>query len=342
MRFHVKIARRMYNIKSTIIICVFVLGCVITLFFSRKIQVQTDQIANAAKPVKEKKFSEFSNINLYSVNDGKPSLELNSSYLDIIENIQMEFISPKGTVYSINNKDININFSASEGKYSFSSNLLELRERVHFQNAVNDIITDEMQFNTKSQTFNAKGNIVINSINVKTGDSVNVKAKKAKGDLSKKDFQYIGDVSGGLKRKRKYEPGLDFKAQKVDVKFSESLILMEGEVNIKRSKFDMLAGKAELYMENYNKTLKYYSLYDDIKLEEKLSLKDGAQIVRKAYADKIEGFNLERKLVLTGAPRVIQGSDVIKGYRVTLRENLEMVEVDDSASSFTIKKKEQN
>ena len=47
-----------------------------------------------------------------------------------------------------------------------------------------------------------------------------------------------------------------------------------------------------------------------------------------------------KKFYLTGSPRVIQGSDVIKGYKVTLRENLEMVEVDDSASSFTIKKKQ--
>jgi lipopolysaccharide export system protein LptA len=109
---------------------------------------------------------------------------------------------------------------------------------------------------------------------------------------------------------------------------------------MKRNKFDMLAGKAELFLENYNKSLKYYSLYDDIRLQERLKLKDGTEIVRKAFADKIEGYNHERKLVLTGSPRVIQGSDVIKGYKVTLRENLEMVEVDDSASSFTIKKKQ--
>ena len=44
----------------------------------------------------------------------------------------------------------------------------------------------------------------------------------------------------------------------------------------------------------------------------------------------------EAKIVLTGAPRVEQDQDVIKGYQITLRENVELVEVDDSQTSFKI------
>ena len=47
------------------------------------------------------------------------------------------------------------------------------------------------------------------------------------------------------------------------------------------------------------------------------------------------------KILLSGAPRVEQGDDIIKGYQITLRENVEMVEVDDSQSSFSLKRNEE-
>lgn len=114
---------------------------------------------------------------------------------------------------------------------------------------------------------------------------------------------------------------------------------MEGDVNFNRIKFKALAGKAEVFLENYNKKLKYYALYDDIRLQEELSLSDGSKVTRKAYAEKLEGFNAERKIVLSGTPKVIQGRDIIKGYKVTLREDVELVEVEDSSSSFQMNRK---
>jgi len=79
-------------------------------------------------------------------------------------------------------------------------------------------------------------------------------------------------------------------------------------------------------------------MYDDIKLEEKLKTRQGGSQVRRAFAEKLEGFISDGKLVLSGAPRVEQGRDIIKGYQITLRENTEIVEVDDSQSSFRFKK----
>jgi lipopolysaccharide export system protein LptA len=75
-----------------------------------------------------------------------------------------------------------------------------------------------------------------------------------------------------------------------------------------------------------------------VKLEEKLKLKSGKNQTRRAFAEKLEGHQRTGKIILTGAPRVEQGNDIIKGYQITLRENVELVEVDDSQSSFSLKK----
>jgi hypothetical protein len=44
-------------------------------------------------------------------------------------------------------------------------------------------------------------------------------------------------------------------------------------------------------------------------------------------------------MVLSGAPRVEMGTDVIKGYRITIRENVDLIEVDDAMSDVQVKRK---
>jgi lipopolysaccharide export system protein LptA len=63
--------------------------------------------------------------------------------------------------------------------------------------------------------------------------------------------------------------------------------------------------------------------------------------VRRAYSERLEGFGQEQKMILSGAPRVEQGEDVIKGYRITIRQNIDLIEVDDSMSDMQIKKNKQ-
>ena len=75
-----------------------------------------------------------------------------------------------------------------------------------------------------------------------------------------------------------------------------------------------------------------------MKLEEKLVIPGKKPQLRKAYSEKLEGHQRSAKVILTGAPRVEQGEDIIQGYQITLRENVELVEVDDAQSSFNLKK----
>ena len=81
--------------------------------------------------------------------------------------------------------------------------------------------------------------------------------------------------------------------------------------------------------------------YDDIKLVEQLNTSEGNSQTRRAYSEKLEGYMSQGKIVLTGAPRVEQGDDLIKGYQITLRENVELVEVEEAQSSFKLKKEKE-
>jgi lipopolysaccharide export system protein LptA len=78
-----------------------------------------------------------------------------------------------------------------------------------------------------------------------------------------------------------------------------------------------------------------------VKMTETMTSPRGENTVRRAYSERLEGFGQEQKMVLSGAPRVEQGSDVIKGYRITIRQNIDLIEVDDSMSDMQIKKSKQ-
>jgi lipopolysaccharide export system protein LptA len=75
-----------------------------------------------------------------------------------------------------------------------------------------------------------------------------------------------------------------------------------------------------------------------VKVTETVKTPEGIT-TRNAFAERLEGFGREEKMVLSGAPRVEMGKDVVKGYRITIRENVDLIEVDDALSDVEVKKK---
>ena len=128
-----------------------------------------------------------------------------------------------------------------------------------------------------------------------------------------------------------------FKTDLMTVNGPKLLVEMKGNVSIKKESLDAYANRGEVFLENYNKRLKYYALYDDVRLQEKL-MQNGRLLIRKAFSEKLEGLMSDRKIILTGLPKVFQGNDVIKGNRIIIKENVETVEVDDANSNITLEK----
>ena len=65
--------------------------------------------------------------------------------------------------------------------------------------------------------------------------------------------------------------------------------------------------KGQIFLENYNKKLKYFVLSDDVVVNEKVML--GRELMeRRALAEKLEGF-MSKNLLILGNPRVIQQDD---------------------------------
>ncbi len=325
----------MYNKKSVSIIIFFLVVTCLVLFaalnVNRKAYKKGGQFD--VETIEETKFN---TLQYFALEKGEPSIFLNAESLNIMGQNNLSFTKPNG--YLLNSDKEKIYYKAKTGNFTEKTAELKLDGEVVVNLKKSEHNSDDFYYNGKKKYFEATGNVDSKMYDAKTKDTIIVKANFLNSWIAEERSLFLGDVRGKLKRKRRYEGGFDFAAEKMESNLLKSRVDLTDNVHIKRNSYHLQSGRAEIFLENYNKKLKYYVLYDDIKLEEKLQQFDGSQALRRAYSEKLEGYMSEAKDVLSGAPRVEQGDDLIKGYQITLRENVELVEVDDSQSSFSLKK----
>jgi lipopolysaccharide export system protein LptA len=284
--------------------------------------------------VAEKAF--FKEVHYFKIENLAQRVELRSKQLDITNNIFFKFLVPRGY---LNSENENYAYSAERGHMNQQTKVMKLFGDVRLSGKSSDFAAGEFVYNGRSKMMFGKGNVAAQMIDSKTLDIIKVKSSEFSSNIRTQILEMSGNVKGELIRQRAYEDGLKFESEEFVLNSLESHLKMFKSVKIYRNNYYLQSQNAEIFLENFNKKLMYYELYDDVKLEEQLTGGLSGKQLRRAYAEKLEGHQRTGKIILTGAPRVEQGDDIIKGYQITLRENVELVEVDDSQSNFSLKRK---
>ena len=208
---------------------------------------------------------------------------------------------------------------------------------VKISNTEAEYLAQKIKYFFKKDLVLASGGVHFAGNDPKTQDHLEIDADsmRAKPHLQKMIFK--GGVKGSLQRKKKYEGKMTFSSQQLEFDGLKSLVNLEGGVNLGRQSYLITAGKADIFLENFNKSLKYFVFNDDVKVTETIEGPQG-KTYRKAFSERLEGYGREEKMVLSGAPRVENGEDVVKGYRITIREKMELIEVDDAMSDVKVRK----
>jgi lipopolysaccharide transport protein LptA len=318
-----------------------------TLTFFTALSLGVVTVALTTQRANEKEFgyggkqpdeiSSFKEVSFFKIQENSPVIQLQAKELTITNQEILRFNAPVGAFVK-NGREYT--YKANLGEYKQTPKKMHLEGDVELDDSNSTYKSEKLLFDGIASTLNASGGVESVYLDTKTQDRIFLKSNELDSDLDKKIIKLIGSVDGKIKRKRRYEGGLEFKADEVEVNSLESRVSMNKNVKLKRNNYYLQAQKAEVFLENFNKKLKYYELYDDVKLEEQVRLRSGKKQTRRAYAEKLEAHQSAGKVILTGAPRVEQGDDIIRGYQITLRENVELVEVDDSQSSFSLKRNE--
>ncbi len=327
----------MRNPRSTIIIaCYLALNAfIVTLAFTIKSSSEkSGGMAGEMAP----EYTLVENLDYFHLKNGLPLMSLSALKMRSQGEDVAEFDQPVG-IYNQQQKNVPLKYQAREGVYrkAKDSLLLEGEVKVNSDEALYE--ADKVKYFFKKDLIQAKGNVHFTGHDFKTGDELKINSERMKARPKQKNSAFSGSVNGVLQRKRRYEGTMIFTSQELVLDGIESLAHLEGNVFLKRDNYRLTAGKADIYLENFNKSLKYFVMNDDVKMTETLNNPQTGVTERKAFAERLEGFGREDKMILSGAPRVEQGTDVIKGYRITVRENTDLIEVDDAMSDVQMKKK---
>ena len=317
---------------SFLILCLFVFAMSLTIKVDRSL-INREQ---KDRDVKKERESFFKEVNYYVYKNNARSLHLDASELVFNKTGKTSFLNPLGSYYAKSN--LVFNYKAESGEWWQQQDKLHFDRQVQISTRNFWANADKMTFFLQDERIQAVGNVTTKTISPKNGDKILVNSNKLTAWFSKQESHYSGNVQAQLIRRRAYEQGMEFASDNLQLYGEQHKAQMEGNVSIKKQGFWANAHRGEIFLKNYNKKLKYFVLYDDVKVTEKVKLKK-RWIKREAFAEKLEGIVSEGEYVLTGYPRVFQEGDVIKGYRIILRENNEVLEVDDSNIHFIPRQK---
>jgi lipopolysaccharide export system protein LptA len=324
------------NPKSIIIILVYLVANIFIVAISLKMQPEGFNTASAVKSVAPE-FTEIENLDYFHLKDGVPEMSLSATKMRSQGEEIAEFEIPKG-VYNYQAKNKTIRYTAANGLYKKQKELLTLEGKVEVSSEEANYFADKIRYYFKKDLVLGNGNVKFEGDDLKSKEHVTITSDTMRANPNSQLSKFKGNVKGAMNRKKQYEGRMTFSSNELHLDGNKSLAQMMGNVHMHRQSYDITGGKADMYLENFNKSLKYFVMNDDVKVTEKLQTNEGVQ-ERKAFAERLEGFGREQKLVLSGAPRVEMGKDVIKGYRITIRENTDLIEVDDAMSDVQMKRK---
>lgn len=285
--------------------------------------------------------SYFKTVDYYLVDKAKPFLKLEATELTLSkQNTEVTGFNPDGVIYRRDEKGVEedpIFFNSKNARVFTANKELYLQNEVEVKVANSNLKSDKVTIFNSGRHLEADGNVRTSSFDPKTNDNILITSEFALYRPKEQFFEYQRKVKGTVQRRRQYEESVSFTTDLMTLSGAQSEVEMKGNVTFKKGNLDASSNQGTLFLENYNKKLKYYSLSDDVRLQESLSV-GGKPMVRKAFAEKLEGLISEKKVILTGLPKVFQEKDVIKGNRITIRENIETVEVDDANTNITLER----
>jgi lipopolysaccharide export system protein LptA len=320
--------------RHTITILIFFSICFYVLNWAHRIEKMPDHFADK-KVQKLDSQSRLRESYVLIWRDGAPIVNLFSQTAKIEdENNLITLVAPKGKYYR---QDRIYDFVGDFGFLDNKKKHFNLSSNVQIKSEGLEAQSDEVNFYETQDEVVASGNVKTVNFNLKNFEKIFIQSESLMVWPGSGNLQYRFNVQGHIERARDYGPGLKFKTQLLDFLRVQQRINLEGSVYVERGLTKVQALRGEIHLENYNKTLKYYELFDDVRIEEVVPTRSG-NVLRKGFAEHLEGHVAEDKLVLTGYPKVYQDKDVIKGNRIVVRPKSSIVEVDDASSELRLEK----
>ena len=314
----------------------FVTVCFTTIYLGiySSMSYKVDQQKINHLKVKSESF--FSNFSLFLSNEIGPVVSVQGKEMVVSHtDNNIFFFDPIG-VAKRKGIDSFFSYQAGRGQFDGTLNSVVLKDSVRFYDKGFELNGDTLTYSFSKDKIDGKGDIRVEFDHKKTGDRLNVTSKRFSGDMLRRKYHFYEEVVGFIKRKRRFEDSLSFETAHLSIDEGASLMKLDKDVVFRQRSVEAKAREGHIFLKNYNKKLKYYSLNDDVRVKEVLKLSNGKTLVRKAFAEQLEGQMKMRQIVLSGFPKVMQSGSILTGNKIVLRESQKVIEIQDANSNFRI------
>ncbi len=278
-------------------------------------------------------------LQFFSLQANKPNTYLDAYYLEIKKNFtQFDFINPHGYFLGKNAEADATHFTSQRLDFDKLKSMSNFKGDIKIKRGPMEVDCQQGTYWTDSEQFFCKERVKVFAKQQKTRDEVTINSDEVKAFFQQRYSIHKSHVFGMIKRPFLHEPSTDFSTDSLSFYYDQGQAHLDGNVHVIHGEYDVKSRRGEILIENYNKKLKYFTFDDDVVIEQKSKKIPGGK--RIAYAEKVESVRSEGTVILTGAPRVIQGRDNVKGNKITVREGASLVEVDDAASNIIYEQKQ--
>ncbi len=327
----------MFARKQTFINIIFALMTLVLITFSFSSEWDGgvfQDYENIDDTVKNTQETYFKNIDYFLLKESKPHFALKA--VELVSNNSSKktfFFNPDGHVFLESGEKVF--YKGDRGIYDQAIEKLVLNGSVDVKTGETQANSDQMIYEQLEDRVQLIGNVKTKRYFPDEKDWIFIDSDESFLWPEANKSRYVGNVAGKVKRIRVYEDSLYFWCNELLLDMNINKADLYHNVRMKKGNLDASSRRGEIFLENYNKKVKYYALYDDVKLKEKL-VQNNKAIERRAFSEKLEGLPSEDRVILTGYPKVYQLGDVIKGNKIVLRQSTEVVEVDDANTKFQV------
>lgn len=322
----------------SIFICLGIIA--ISIHLESTTENMIENHAQNSSPQKGK--SEFKQVNFFQLNLGEKYHHIMaSSFFDDPSRSYYFFRFPKGTIFMPEREPID--YQSHKGRFVELTQTLYLEQDVWIHDRKTQMWGDKGLYKVALSYAHLKGNVRSETILEKSQDVLKISANELLSWPKKNYAYYDQNAHGVLERSKQYLPSIYFQSHIISCDLNKNLIQLFEEVQLKQENMKANSRKGEIFLENLTRKVRTYSLYGDVRLVEKIDSQRRDSkgvplfIERRSFSERLDGYMNENKVVLTGMPKVVQEHDVIKGNKISLFFNNEVMEVEDSHSNFVVK-----
>ena len=234
-------------------------------------------------------------------------------------------------------KDKKIQFFGKNGVVHKNQHFLKLNDEIELTNEQSKTVSDYLFLDYQKNEMNLSGNVKsyfsLKDQNI-TINSNSMSMDKVTGKTTYKEM-----VKGNiLSAKKVGVDNIKFKSNLLIYDDLNQVINLEGNAYIHRGKSEIFALNGIIWLENFGEGVKYFAMNDDVRLNDSFVNEAGKKMTRMSFSEKLEGFSLEKKIILSGYPQVKQDRDIIKGNKMIIREDEEVIEIINTNSQFNLEK----